>query len=229
MMAQENPMQLSESKQMYMVTVYQLTRDSEYTSTKAIAGRLGVSRPSVSERVRDLTQQGYLIHERRQGTKLSAEGLRIAIMVLRKHRLIETFLVRMAGYTLDQVHAEACRLEHAVSERLANQLEVILGYSQVDPHGHPIPTPEGIIPQIENRPLADVLAGERVRISRADDWDQEQLSYSKKLTLTPGTEVLVENVAPFEGPVTLRIGDRTIAVDRSLARKIGVSATPEEQ
>jgi DtxR family Mn-dependent transcriptional regulator len=228
-MAQENPIELSESKEMYLVTVYRLTRDSEYASVKDIAERLGISPPSVSERVKGLTQEGFLIHEWRQGIKLSDEGLHIAIPILRKHRLIETFLVRMAGYALDEVNAEACRLEHAISERLVDQLEAMLGYPQVDPHGHPIPTREGIIPEIGTRPLADALPGEKVWVSRVNDWDQEQLSYLQKLTLTPGTEVLVVSVAPFDGPVTLQIGEKTVAISRSMARKIGVVSSLEEQ
>jgi DtxR family Mn-dependent transcriptional regulator len=228
-MAQENPIELSESKEMYLITVYRLTRDSEYASVKDIAERLGFSPPSVSERVKDLTQEGYLIHEWRQGVKLSDEGLRIAIPVLRKHRIIETFLVRMAGYALDEVHAEACQLEHAISERLVNQLENILGYPQVDPHGHPIPTPEGIIPEIETRSLADVSPGEKVRVSLVNDWNQEQLSYLQTLELTPGIEVLVVGVAPFDGPVTLQIGEKTVALARSMARRIGVVSSVEEQ
>jgi DtxR family Mn-dependent transcriptional regulator len=233
MVVQENSMHLSESKEMYLVAVYRLTRDRDYASTKAIAARLGVSPPSVSERVKHLAQQGYLIHKCYQGTKLSAQGRRIALTVLRKHRLVETFLVRMAGYTLDEIQAEACRLEHAVSQRLANQLEAMLGYPRVEPHGHPIPTPQGNIPVLETRPLADVLPGEKVRVSSVDDWDQEQRgsgrseSYVQTLTLTPGTEVLVINVAPYEGSVTLRIGERTVAIDRTMARKIGVVSAPK--
>jgi DtxR family Mn-dependent transcriptional regulator len=148
---------------------------------------------------------------------------------LRKHRIIETFLVRMAGYSLDELHAEACRLEHAISERLVDQLETMLGYPQVDPHGHPIPTPEGVIPTIETRPLADVSPGERVRVALVNDWNQEQLSYLQGLGLTPGTEAVIERVAPFDGPVTLRIGERTVAIGRRIARRIGVVAPLEEE
>lgn len=226
-MTQENPRQLSESIEMYLVTIFRLTRDGGYASTKDITARLGISLPSVSESVKRLAQHGYLIHEWRQGTKLSTEGRRIATIVLRKHRLIETFLNRMAGYAIDEIHDEACRLEHATSERLVKQLEAMLGYPQMDPHGHPIPTPEGVIPMLETRPLADVSPGEKVVVSCVDDWDQDHISYLRELGLTPGTEVVVVEAAPFEGPLTLRIDDRTVAVACTMAREIGVTSTRE--
>jgi DtxR family Mn-dependent transcriptional regulator len=158
-MPQENLESLSESIEMYLVTIYRLTRDCDYTSGTAIAERLGISCPSVSERVKYLTEQGYLIHECHQGVKLSAEGERVAIQIVRRHRLIETFLVRMAGYALDEAHAEACGLEHVMSEHLVNHLEMMLGYPQVDPHGRPIPTAEGVLPEIATHSPADVLPG----------------------------------------------------------------------
>jgi DtxR family transcriptional regulator, Mn-dependent transcriptional regulator len=226
-MTQENLESLSESIEMYLVTIYRLTRDGNYTSGTAIAERLGISCPSVSERVKHLTEQGYLIHECRQGVKLSAEGERVAIQIVRRHRLIETFLVRVVGYALDEVHAEACGLEHAMSERLVNQLEMMLGYPQVDPHGHPIPTAEGVAPEIETQPLADVLPGKKVQIFRVEDWDQDYLAYLHSLQLIPGVEVRVVETAPLEGPLTLNIDDKTVVVDRAIAREIGVISIPE--
>ena len=113
---------------MYLITVYRLTRQAPRASTKDIATLLKISQPSVSEQLKRLTKQGYLNYQWREGATLTQKGERIAINVLRKHRLIETFLTQMAGYGLGEVHDEACQIEHAISDRLADQLEVMLNY-----------------------------------------------------------------------------------------------------
>jgi DtxR family Mn-dependent transcriptional regulator len=213
----------SESTEMYLITVYRLTRHAPRASTQEIAAMLGISPPSVSERIKRLTEQGYLRHEWREGTTLTEEGERIAVNVLRKHRLIETFLVQMAGYEIDEIHAEACTIEHAITDRLANRLEAMLSYPQVDPHGHPIPAADGTVAEFDYQSLVDMAAGDRVIIRQVSDWDQAQLHYLCELGLVPGMTITLQDVAPFEGPLTLKIGDRTIALARSIAATIGVT------
>lgn len=213
----------SESTEMYLITVYRLTRQAAQAGTKEIAEMLGVSQPSVSERLKYLAKQGYLNYAWREGTALTAEGERIAVNVLRKHRLLETFLARMAGYALDEVHDEACQMEHAISDRLADRLEQMLGRPQVDPHGHPIPTKAGQVAVLEYPTLAEIAPGQTVRIRQVSDWDGAQLTYLRQLGLVPETEVTVVERAPFAGPLTLKLGDQTIALARELAQIIGVT------
>lgn len=213
----------TESTEMYLITVYRLTRRAAPAATKDIAAMLGVSPPSVSEQIKRLARQGYLDHEWREGTTLTPEGQKIAVSVLRKHRLLETFLVELAGYALDEIHDEACRMEHAISNRLADQLEAMLGYPKVDPHGHPIPTKEGQVAPLAYPSLAEVEVGGRAILRQVSDWDGAQLSYLVSLGLVPGTEVIVVEQAPFEGPLTLKVGQETIALAREIAAGIGVS------
>ena len=213
----------TEATEMYLITVYRLTRQLSRASTKDIATLLKISQPSVSEQLKRLTKQGYLNYQWREGATLTEKGERIAINVLRKHRLIETFLVKMANYTIDEIHDEACQIEHAISDRLADQLEVILDYPKVDPHGHAIPDKDGVVAHPNYLSLAEVSSGETVTIRRVSDWEQEELRYLCALGLVPGTRVIVSNVAPFDGPLSLEIDGENIAVARPLAEKIGVS------
>jgi DtxR family Mn-dependent transcriptional regulator len=189
---------------------------------------LGVSPPSVSERIKRLAEQDLLNHEWREGTTLTDRGERIAISVLRKHRLIETFLVEKAGYDLDEVHDEACKIEHAISERLADQLAIMLDNPQLDPHGHPIPTKQGEVAAPKTMPLVDVAPGQTVIIHQVSDWDQEQLSYLKNLGLIPGTVLTILDQAPFDGPITLGLNDTTVALSRAMAQEVGVSPGKDE-
>jgi DtxR family Mn-dependent transcriptional regulator len=190
-----------------------------------MATLLNISQPSVSEQLKRLTQQGYLNYQWREGATLTEKGERIAINVLRKHRLLETFLVQMAGYDLDEVHEEACNMEHAISDRLADQLEEMLGQPSVDPHGHPIPTKAGEVAELVYPALADVSPGQTVTICQVSDWEPEELHYLRQLGLMPGTEVTVLTIAPFDGPLTLDVDGQSVAIARELAQKIGVSNT----
>ena len=213
----------TESTEMYLITVYRLTRQTPRASTKDIATLLRISQPSVSEQLKRLTKQGYLNYQWREGATLTEKGERIAINVLRKHRLIETFLAEMADYAIDEVHDEACQIEHAISDRLADRIEAMLGYPQVDPHGHPIPGKDGAVDSLDHLSLADILPGEAVTIREVSDWDQEELQYLRELGLVPGAEASVSTIAPFDGPLTLEIDGENVALAQVLAQKIGVS------
>ncbi len=219
---------LSESTEMYLVTVYRLTRQVTATSTSDIAAMLGLSLPSVSEKVKRLAAEGYLVHQWRQGVALTNLGTRIALNVLRKHRLIATFLVQHLGYALDEVYADACRLEHALSDRLADRLEELLGRPEVDPHGQPIPARDGTIAPLHCRSLSTITAGTTAVIRHVSILDQERLRYVYALGLVPGTILRVLALAPFDGPITLEIDAQMIALDRLLAQDIGVEAGEKE-
>ena len=212
----------TESTEMYLITVYRLTRQTPRATTKDIANLLKISQPSVSEQLKRLAKQGYLKHAWREGAILTEKGEHIAINVLRKHRLIETFLVEMAGYAIDEVHDEACQMEHAISDRLADRLEAMLGYPLVDSHGHPIPDKDGSVASLDFLPLADAPPGETVIIREVSDWEQEEIQYLRELGLVPGTAVTVSTVAPFDGPLTLEVEEKTVALARPIAEKIGV-------
>jgi DtxR family Mn-dependent transcriptional regulator len=215
----------TEATEMYLITVYRLTRSAPRASTKDMAMLLNISQPSVSEQLKRLAQQSYLNYQWREGATLTEKGERIAINVLRKHRLLETFLVQMAGYDLDEVHEEACQMEHAISNRLADRLEEMLGQPGVDPHGHPIPTKTGEVAELVYPVLADMSPDQTVTIRQVSDWETEELHYVCQLGLVPGTKVTVSTIAPFDGPFTLDVDGQSVAIARELAQKIGVSNT----
>lgn len=217
-----------ESTEMYLLTVYRLTLKVSCTSVSDIAAMLDISLSSVSEKVKHLAEQGYLIHEWREGVLLTDMGHHIAIKMLRKRRLIETFLVEMADYHIDEVHEEACRLEHVISDRLADRIEEFLKYPRVDPHGHPIPTRNGNIIILNYQSLANVSPTRVVVIQRLDNMDEKRLRYLRELGLVPGTRVLVLEAPPFDGPLTLKVGGKTIAVARAIAHYIGVTTVTED-
>ncbi len=224
---------LSESTEMYLITVYRLTDSGRppFASITDLANMLGIKHSSASEKVKRLTEQGYLIHDQREGVALTDKGRRIAVNVLRKHRLIKTFMVNMGGYSLDEVYDEACRLEHAITDRFADSLERLLGYPEVDPHGYPIPTREGVVAQVSYASLNDFSPGDTVIVRRIEALNQEKLSYLRELGLVPGAAVTVLAVAPFDGPLMLRVAGRPdpIHIAPSLAQEVEVSPAPAEQ
>jgi len=223
---------LSESTEMYLITVYRLTDDGRpFASITETANMLGIKHSSASEKVRRLAEQGYLRHDQREGVALTDEGRRIAVNVLRKHRLIKTYMVNLGGYTLDEVYDEACRLEHAITDRFADSLERLLNYPEVDPHGYPIPTRDGQVARLNYASLNDFSPGDVVIVRRIEAHNQEKLTYLRELGLVPGAAVTVESIAPFDGPLMLRIAGRPsfVHIAPSLAQEVEVSPAPANQ
>lgn len=214
---------LTESTEMYLITIYRLTRNhNEFAHTKEIAEGMNVSLPSVSEKLKKLSEQGYLNYEWRKGANLTQEGERIALSVLRKHRLIETFLVVKAGYEIDEVHDEACKLEHAMTDRLIDYLDKSMDYPKTDPHGHPIPDKTGVISESNSKPLEKAHQGEQLVISQVSDWNNTELSYLIRIGIKPGAIVNIVDIAPFKGPITLELGEKTVALTPEIASRIYV-------
>ena len=154
------------------------------------------------------------------GVVLTELGERIALEVLRHHRLIELYLVEALGYSWDEVHAEADVLEHAISERLEARIAERLGHPLADPHGDPIPLPDLSLPAAVGRPLAQLPLGSAGRVVRVTDQDADHLRYLESLGLRPGACVVVQTRAPFDGPLTIKVGDAVHVLDSRLARAI---------
>ncbi|MEV0291038.1 MULTISPECIES: metal-dependent transcriptional regulator [unclassified Kribbella] len=165
----------------------------EPVTVGALATRLGLSPSSVSELVRKLTVRGLLAHARYGAIELTPEGQRIALAMVRKHRLIETFLVDYLGYTWDEVHEEAEDLEHAVSDTFIDRLAVRLGEPDHDPHGDPIPRSDGSLPDDDQLRLDAVDPGVRARVARVSDSDPELLRQLDQLGITIGTDLRVNH------------------------------------
>src|ERR1700746_732181 len=162
---------LTRSQEDYLKALFQLHGDARPVPTRDLASRLGISSPSVSEMVSRLTAHGLVEHDRYRGQQLTREGRRGGGELVRHHRLLEMFLVEVLGYTWDEVHDEAERLEHFISERMEARIFELLGRPEGDPHGHAIPSLAGKVRPLSERSLSDCKAGEKVRVQGVSDED----------------------------------------------------------
>src|SRR5437868_2718909 len=206
----------------YLKALYLLRGDERPVPTRELAQRLGISSPSVSEMVSRLTLQGLVEHDRYRGQQLTREGRKVALELVRHHRLLEMFLVRFLGYSLDEVHDEAERLEHVISERMEQRIFELLGRPELDPHGHAIPSLGGKLRHVSHRPLSEGKAGEKVVVEGVSDDDALKLRELERRGLTPGTRIAVVAASEFEGPVDVRIRGHRESVPLGLARAVFV-------
>jgi DtxR family transcriptional regulator, Mn-dependent transcriptional regulator len=211
------------SQQDYLKALYLLGGGDGPVPTRELAQRLGISSPSVSEMVSRLSAQGLVEHDRYRGQQLTPDGRKVALELVRHHRLLEMFLVQVLGYSLDEVHEEAERLEHVISERMEQRIFDLLGRPQLDPHGHAIPTLTGKVRPVSNRPLSECRAGEKVVVQGVSDDDPGKLRELERRGLLPGTRLAVLATSKFEGPIEVRLRGRRESVPLGLARAIFVT------
>lgn len=214
---------LSPAVQDYLRAAYLLELDGAKVSTSALARRMSVSAPSASAMAKRLDELGLVERTPYRGLALTADGRLVALELLRHHRLLERFLVDKLGVTIDEVHGEADRLEHALSEALEARIDEALGFPTHDPHGDPIPNAALELELSERRDLADVAKGETATVSVVPDGDASLLAYLKEIGVLPGEDLTVVASAPFDGPVTIRTRLGETALSRELARRIGVT------
>lgn len=213
---------MSESVEMYLLTIYRMAEEEAVAPANVhLAQRLGVSAVSVTEMVRKLQEKG-LIERKARAIRLSRAGERLALSVIRKHRLAERLLVDRLGIPWDHAHEQACRLEHILSDTVADALEEFLGHPATCPHGHPIPDREGHVVHAETRTLASCEAGDRLVVDQVSEESMDLLRYMEEVGLKPGREVLVEQVAPFEGPLLVSTGGKAFPLSRDVAAKVAV-------
>jgi DtxR family Mn-dependent transcriptional regulator len=214
---------LSDVAQDYLKEIYKLEAGGGRATTSAIAERLGVAPPSVTAMLKRLAALGLAQHERYRGVKLTRAGEQAAIAVIRRHRLLEQYLAETFGVSIDAVHAEAERLEHALSGELEAQIDAALGFPTHDPHGDPIPDAALQFESPDLRPLTELEPGERATIRLVPDGDPQLLRYLSKLALLPGQPIVLRGSAPFGGPVTVLAKGAEHAISRELANQIGVA------
>jgi DtxR family transcriptional regulator, Mn-dependent transcriptional regulator len=217
-----NSAPLSQTAQDYLREIYKLQADSGRAATTALAERVGVSPPSVTSMLKKLATLGLVDHERYRGVRLTSAGEKAAIEVIRHHRLLEMYLAETLGLPIEEVHAEADRLEHALSEELEARIDASLGFPTHDPHGDPIPDANLNIDPGRLRTLGELEPGEQATIRRVPDADEDLLRYLSSLALLPGAAVELVGTAPFGGPVTVLAGGAEHAISRELAAQIGV-------
>jgi len=207
----------------YLKAIYQLSRAGENVSTSVIADRIGCAPASVTTMLQKLSSLQLVKYKPYRGVSLTLAGERIALEVVRHHRLIELYLSQILGYSWDQVHDEADRLEHVISEELEAKMDEALGYPERDPHGDPIPTREGEINGERLSSLWETPAGtEEFRVVRVSDRNPSVLRYLAEIGIYPRIKIKVLNRAPFNGPISIAVGDQTRDIGEELALQIYV-------
>jgi len=214
----------SEAVEDYAKAIYALQSRAggKPVSTNDLADRLAVTPASASAMVKKLAELGLVDHVPYQGTSLTAEGRRLALEVLRHHRLLELYLAEQLGVPWDRVHEEAEALEHVLSEYLESRIAAKLGDPKVDPHGDPIPSASLSIDEGSSRSLADLHAGDRGRFIRVSDSDPEMLRYLGERGIGLGDELEVLDRQPFDGPLTVRFGGDLHVLGGGLAQAMRV-------
>ena len=218
----------SQSIEDYLRATYLIQKQSQWVTTSALAERLGLAPSSVTNMVQKLERLGYLDYTAYYGVRLTAKGKRAALDIVRHHRLLELFLVKVLGYSWDRVHEEAERLEHAISEDFVERIDRLLGYPRLDPHGDPIPTEEGRLREQSYPQLLECSPGDSVIVRRVSDTSAEFLRYAAGLDLFPDTRVEILEHAPFDGPIRIRVGGKEHSIGRETARRISVERIDEK-
>lgn len=198
-------MSLSQSVEDYLKAIYVLQSEGETASTTSIAKALDVSSASVTNMLKRLAKMKLLEHESYKGAKLTPAGIKIALEVLRHHRLLELYLKEVMGYSWDEVHDEAENLEHHISEQFEDRIAELLNHPTHDPHGDPIPTKDGVMPEMAQLSILEANKETPYIIGRVKDQDPELLRYLEKIGVLPGVKIEVIEKSPFQGPVKIKI------------------------
>lgn len=200
---------LSEAVQDYLKAVYELTPEGGITTTNQIAERLAVSAASVTMMLKRLAGMNppLVDYHKHHGVQLTEEGRKVSLQIIRKHRLLELFLVKVLGYSWDEIHEEAERLEHVISFRFGDRLAKLLGEPDFDPHGDPIPGRDLQLPLVNSVSLCEVNPGKHVVVRRVPHTNPELLRYLGDLGVLPGAELTVSAKIPFDQTVHIRVGE----------------------
>jgi DtxR family Mn-dependent transcriptional regulator len=208
----------------YLKAIYYLEEEAAPVATSALAERLGVAQPSVTDMLHKRAQNRPQLvnYKLRHGVTLTPAGKKIALEVIRHHRLIELYLTEELNYDWDEVHAEAERLEHVISEEFEDKIAERLGRPALDPHGDPIPAKDGSVAPSPHLTLGDLEAGQAAIVTRVRDDDPAVLRYLTELGISLRTRILVESRTPFDGLVQVTVGDRSHVLSQTVTDRIFV-------
>lgn len=214
---------LSPPSEDYLKTIYMLRERAGEATTTAIAAALEVTPASVTGMIKKLAELKLVRHMPYQGVELTKSGEKIALEMVRHHRLLELFLMEALGYTWDEVHTEADVLEHVISEEFEERMATRLGSPTVDPHGDPIPAKDGSFTAPKERALLTLQPGESAQITHLNDTNSEMLRYAASLGLMPATHLTLIAAEPFGGSLRVKIGKTEKSIGRELAAQIFVT------
>ncbi|MEQ8579544.1 MAG: metal-dependent transcriptional regulator [Balneola sp.] len=213
-------MSLSQSVEDYLKAIYLLEIDGVVATTNNIAESLSVSSASVTNMFKKLAKLQLINHKSYRGAELTKAGEKIALEVIRHHRLLELYLKEMMGYSWDQVHDEAEKLEHHISEQFEDKIAELLNDPTHDPHGDPIPSKEGVVPEMASLAITDAEENESYIIGRVRDQDPELLRFLEKSGIIPGVKVTILEKTPFDGPVKIKLEDKETTIGNSVAKDV---------
>jgi DtxR family Mn-dependent transcriptional regulator len=208
---------------MYLKTIYNLEAKTGAARTGDIAKILGITPGSVTNTLEVLESKGLVAREPYKGVKLTAEGRKLALAVFRRHRLAEKLLADTLHLDWTESHEEACLLEHAISDRLAVSIEKALGNPKTCPHGNPIPDHAGVIPPSKSQVMSELETGDNATVSSIPEESAELLRYLAGLGMFPGVKIHVDEKAPFNGPMLVKVGTSSYAVSLDVASGIYVN------
>ena len=209
------------SKEDYLGIIFKNQNSDGEIKSNLIAKKLSVSNAAVTDMLKKLSRDGYIIYERYKGIKLTIEGESYARNMVRRHRIWEVFLNQIVGMPWDKVHDEANRLEHSSSDDLINRLEIILDYPEYDPHGDPIPSKEGKIPKLKkHRPLSEMKEGESGKVIRVNDFDEKFLGYISELGIKLQEKILVKKKRMFDKSMEVVIKGKPWNISNNLAQNV---------
>jgi len=214
---------ISETMRDYLGEIYRLGHGNAWVSTTALAEVLDVSGPASVRMARRLHKAGLVDHLPYKGIQLTPHGRKVALLNIRRHRLVERFLVDVLKFGWDEVHDKADRLQKGVNQAIENRMDELMDHPATCPHGDPIPTPDGTMPEIDDKPLTVVAPGKQGKITRVKTRESEKLQYLAEIGLVPGTPFELVNRAPFNGPIRLKVGRDEQVIGTELAAALWVS------
>ena len=220
---------ISAAMEDYLKAIYRLQQDHDRVTTQALATELGLSNPSVTNMVKRLADIAMVQHNRYYGVSLTDAGAKVALEVIRHHRLLELYLAEAMGFDWDKVHDEAERLEHHVSSEFELRMDELLGHPEYDPHGDPIPTVKGELPMSEWHPLSSEPAGAAVVLRRVSDRDSDQLRYLTEIGLVPGLVFTIVEIDADTSDRTVRLGSNNHRIPYALATGMQVERVPTDE
>lgn len=216
-------MEPSAAMREYLAEIFRLQEDSPTVSTTSLADRLEVSPPAIPRMLKRLQSVGYVKHVPYQGVELTQRGREEALREIRRHRILEVFLVNVMGFTWDEAHEHADGLGGGLNDKLTERMAEMTGYPQRCPHGEPIPDPDGTLPEVNDVCIVNLGVGYEGTVSRVRTHEPEKLQYIASLGLIPGTRFEIMGRAPFNGPMRLRIGRDEVVIGYELMKSLWVS------
>jgi DtxR family Mn-dependent transcriptional regulator len=206
----------------YLGEIYRLQELFAWPTLSMVAESMGVSLQAASRMIRRMVENGYIEHEPYKGVRLTDEGERIALQVIRRHRILEVFMVKIMNFGWDEVHDMVEALERGVDIKLIDRMDNMAGFPRRCPHGEPIPSKDGVMPVVNDQPLTEWPEKRLTEVSRVKTHDPEKLRYLKKINLVPGTKLQIMARSPFNGPMHLECGGDRLVIGHELASELYV-------